>query len=225
MKLAIVVPTFNEEGPLAASLTRARGSADLLIVSDGGSSDRSVEVARSMAQVVRGELGRGRQLNLGAEAALDGGADVLLFLHADTLLPSMARRLIEEAIGAGAVGGGFAVRFDDQRSMFRLGAKIVNLRTRALSMPLGDQAQFVTARTFRNLGGFENWPILEDLDFILRMRRQGELAIVEQPVVTAARRFTERGIIRTVATNWLIWLLFLFGVKPARLARLYPSIR
>ena len=75
------------------------------------------------------------------------------------------------------------------------------------------------------MGGFKDWAILEDLDFIVRLRRYGKIAIIHQPVTTAARRFLKRGILRTVATNWLIWILFALGVPPQRLARLYRHVR
>jgi hypothetical protein len=101
----------------------------------------------------------------------------------------------------------------------------VNLRTRLAFMPLGDQAQFATRETFRELGGYREWPLLEDLDFAKRMRRRRRLAVLPDPVVTSARRFAQQGPIRTVLTNWLIWLLFLLGVSPHRLARLYRKIR
>jgi hypothetical protein len=92
-------------------------------------------------------------------------------------------------------------------------------------VPLGDQAQFATAQAFRALGGYRDWPILEDLDFARRLKRHGRVALVERPVTTAARRFVERGVVATVATNWLIWGLFLAGVSPHRLAGLYRQIR
>ena len=226
MRLAIVIPTLDEETTLAENLAAARQLADLLIVADGGSTDRSLALAAQHgAQVVHTGAGRGRQLNAGARAALAQEATVLLFLHADTRLPANARYLVESSQQQEAVGGGFPIRFDDPRVIFKLGAAIVNLRTRFLRLPLGDQAQFVTAVVFRELGGFQNWPILEDLDFIRRLRRRGRLCIPQQPVTTAARRFTERGIARTIGTNWLIWALFLAGVEPRRLARLYPQIR
>jgi len=107
----------------------------------------------------------------------------------------------------------------------RLGTRLVNLRTRWLRLPLGDQAQFATRETFERLGGFRDWPLLEDLDFAWRLRRAGAMTIVPAQVVTSARRFLSRGALRTVATNWLIWLLFLFGVSPRRLARIYEHIR
>ncbi len=226
MRLAIVIPTLNEEAVLSASLDRAHQAGDIVVVSDGGSEDHTLEIARRRAtRVVTSEAGRGRQLNRGAAAAIEEGATALLFLHADTRLPPDARTMVQEALESGALGGGFPVRFDSTRRIFRLGARIVNLRTRLLRAPLGDQAQFVKASVYSAMGGFQSWPILEDLDFISRLRRQGRVAVLETPVTTSARRFTERGIAKTIAINWLIWGLFLVGVEPDRLARMYPQIR
>ncbi len=112
--------------------------------------------------------------------------------------------------------------------MLRLGERLINLRTRLTRLPLGDQAQFVTRASFDRLGGYRDWPILEDLDFAWRLRKtfgRRRLALIEERVTTAARRFVEQGAARTVATNWLIWLLFALGVSPHRLARLYRQIR
>ena len=92
-------------------------------------------------------------------------------------------------------------------------------------MPLGDQAQWATRETFERLGGFPDWPLLEDVDFMRRLRRLPGFAIIAEPVTTGARRFLELGSVRTVAINWLIWLLFFCGVSPHRLARLYRQIR
>jgi len=91
--------------------------------------------------------------------------------------------------------------------------------------PLGDQAQFASRAAYDALGGFRSWPILEDLDFAWRLRRLGKPAILRGPAVTGARRFLQRGVLRTVSTNWLIWALYFCGVGPARLARLYRNIR
>jgi len=223
MRLAIVVPTLNEEDTLRRYLPAALAVADELIVSDGGSDDGTVALARELgARVVTGPPGRGGQLNRGAAAAT---ADVLLFLHADTTLPEKGVERLREAVARGAPGGAFYLRFDVDRPMQRLGAWLINWRTRRLRVPLGDQAQFATRETFENLGGFRDWPILEDLDFALRLRRLQGFTLIEEPVTTGARRFVEQGAVRTVATNWLIWLLFLCGVSPHRLARLYRQIR
>jgi rSAM/selenodomain-associated transferase 2 len=221
-RLAIVVPTLDEEDTLRRTLPAALALADEVVVSDGGSADRTVEVARELgARVVTGPPGRGRQLNRGAAAA---EADVLVFLHADTTLPPGGAAAVRAAVARGAAGGAFLVRFN-RGGLLRLGSRLVNLRTRLTRLPLGDQAQFATRETFERLGGFKDWPILEDLDFALRLRRTGRLVLIADAVTTDARRFLRQGIVRTVATNWLIWLLFFLGVSPHRLARLYRQIR
>lgn len=223
MTLAIVVPTLNEEAAVRRHLPAVLAAADEVIVSDGGSRDGTVEAARRLgARVVEGPPGRGGQLNRGAAAA---SSDVLLFLHADTTLPPDGIEQVREAIAAGAPGGGFLVRFDVDRPLQRLGERLINARTRRLRVPLGDQAHFAARETFERLGGYPDWPILEDLDFVLRLRRLPGMKIVESPVTTGARRFVEQGTVRTVAINWLIWGLFLCGVSPHRLARLYRQIR
>ena len=224
MRLAIVVPTLDEEDALRRHLPAALEAADEVVVSDGGSCDGTVEVARQLgARVVTGPPGRGGQLNRGAAAA--STADVLLFLHADTTLPTGGAQAVRDAAARGAPGGAFLLRFDADRPLQRLGAWLINRRTRWLRVPLGDQAQWATRETFERLGRFRDWPLLEDLDFILRLRRLPGFTLIEDPVTTGARRFLEQGTVRTVAINWLIWILFLLGVPPHRLARLYRQIR
>jgi rSAM/selenodomain-associated transferase 2 len=234
MRVAVVVPALNEEAALRLTLPAALAVADELVVSDGGSADGTVEVARRLgARVVSGPAGRGGQLNRGAAAT---SAEILLFLHADTTLPGGAIEAIRQAVAGrpaargettagAALGGAFLVRFDAEGPLLRLGAWLINLRTRLTRLPLGDQAHFVTREAFEQLGGYQDWPILEDLDFAWRLRRRGRLAILGLRVTTGARRFLELGVLRTVATNWLIWSLFVLGVSPRRLARLYSQIR
>lgn len=223
MRLAIVIPALDEEEALRASLPEAVALADEVWVSDGGSRDATVPVARELgARVVTGEAGRGGQLNRGARAA---DAEILLFLHADTRLPPSAARRVREAVAAGAVGGGFRVRYDDDRRVLRLGNRLIQLRTRLTGCPLGDQAQYATRAAFEALGGFREWPILEDVDFIRRLKRHGRTEIVDETVVTSARRVLAQGVTRSIATNYLIWALYFLGVSPHRLARLYRHIR
>ena len=255
MRVAIVVPTLNEERTIAHTLPAAQAAlaalasreplaaGSELVVADGGSLDRTVEVARALgARVVACPAGRGGQLNRGAAATT---AEILLFLHADTTLPEGALAAIRAVIsgnrggnrdgnrGGGragdpaqpAIGGAFLVRFDQGGPLLRFGAWLINQRTRATRLPLGDQAQFVTRAAFSRLGGYRDWPILEDLDFAWRLRRHGRTVILRQRVTTGARRFVELGVARSVATNWLIWLLFVAGVSPRRLARFYSQVR
>lgn len=227
MRLVIVMPVLEEEGTVEAAVAGARRHCDEVIVVDGGSRDRTVALARRAGATVTTATrpGRGQQLRTGAAVALEGGADALLFLHADTRLPSSAREEIEQALAGKAVGGGFLVDFEAAPPLLRLGRRLVDLRTKRWRMPLGDQAQFAAAEAYVRSGGFADLPILEDLDFMRRLGRQGPISIIPRRVTTSSRRFIERGVVRTVATNWLIWLLFAAGVKPVRLARLYVLVR
>lgn len=219
----MVIPALDEASRLAASVTSALAIADEVIVSDGGSSDGTPEIARRLgARVVNGAAGRGAQLNRGARAA---SGDVLLFLHADTVVPEELRRQIEDAVARGAGGGGCAIRFDPGGPLMRFGAGWINRRTRLFRIPLGDQAQFLTREAFDELGGYRDWPILEDLDLMRRLRRSATIAILDGPVVTSSRRFRALGVVPTIARNWTIWTLFALGVSPARLAALYRNRR
>ena len=218
-RLAIVVPALDEEEALRAHLPGALAAADQVVVSDGDSGDGTREIAGALgATVVRGPAGRGAQLNRGA-AACD--AELLLFLHADTSLPPGAAGLVRAAVAAGYDGGAFAVRFAPGTLPYRIGGTIASARSRLTRLSLGDQAQFVTRQAFERLGGYREWPILEDLDFARRLRRHGRVTILPAAVTTSGRRFQSQGIARTLATNWVIWMLYAAGVPPSRLARLY----
>ncbi|MEL7060235.1 MAG: TIGR04283 family arsenosugar biosynthesis glycosyltransferase [Acidobacteriota bacterium] len=226
LRLRIVMPTLDEAERLPATLERALEEGDEIVVSDGGSRDATVALARSLgAHVIEGPAGRGLQLERGAR--LDSGSpwDIVLFLHADTLLPTGAGAGVRQAVADGAVGGGFEVRFDGARRLYRLGDRLVSWRTRLTQCPLGDQAQFVRREVFEQLGGIQPFPILEDLDLARRLKRAGRIAILSPPVSTSSRRYDRQGIVATVALNWTIWALYALGVKPRRLARLYRQIR
>lgn len=223
MRLAIIIPTLDEERALPELLPQALELADEVWVCDGGSSDATVEIARSLgARVITGTPGRGVQLNRGARAC---ESDILVFLHADTRLPAGAADLVRSAIADGALGGGFLVRFESEPSWGRTARRLINLRTRLTGWPLGDQAQFVRRDAFTALEGFREWPILEDLDFIRRLRRHGDTVVISDPVTTSARRFLQHGALRTSVVNHVIWSLYFAGVSPQKLARLYDNIR
>lgn len=227
MRLLIVIPTLDEEGALGPLLEIARELGDGVVVADGGSTDATLEIARrGGVATVRSKPGRGGQLNHGVEAlppAQEG--DVLFFLHADVRPPASARDEIRRAVEAGAVGGGFRVRYEDPPRLLAWGCRWIDLRTRWSGWPLGDQGQFVRRDVFEELGGFRPWPILEDLDFVRRLARRGEVALVESPVVASARRFRHQGLLRTVAVDWLIFAAYFAGVSPHRLGRFYRQVR
>lgn len=221
--VAVVIPTLNEESSLRRCLEAVAADADDVVVTDGGSRDATCRIASELgARIVIGSPGRGPQLNRGASSTR---TDILVFVHADSILPAGAIERIRQAVSRGHPGGGFLVSFDDPARIFSLGSTLVNARTRLTRIPLGDQAQFVTRETFERLGGFRDWTILEDLDFGRRLKTQGTVAIIDSPVLTASRRYRQNGISRTIANNWWIWFLYLLGVPPADLAKRYRDIR
>ena len=151
---------------------------------------------------------------------------MLLFLHADSRLPEGAREAIEAALDDPAVvGGAFRIRYGGGGRLLRLGARLANARAEMTRCPFGDHAIFARRTVFEELGGFRDWPLLEDLDFARRLARRGRTVLLPAEVVTSARRFERLGVWRTVAINWLILLLYFAGVSPSRLARLYGQGR
>jgi len=222
-RISIVVPALDDEEAVAHHLPPLVATGAEVIVADGGSRDQTATRAETLGgRVVPSAPGRGVQLNAGAAEAK---AEILLFVHADTRLPTEALERVCQAIDDGAIGGGFKVRFATDRGVLKFGAWLINRRTAITRVPLGDQAQFATRAAFDALGGFEDWPILEDLSFGRRLKRHGRTSLIDIPVTTSPRRFERKGVLRTIATNWLIWALFFAGASPHRLARLYRQVR
>jgi rSAM/selenodomain-associated transferase 2 len=226
MRLSVVVPMLNEEGAIAATLRALRSAAPNaeIVVVDGGSEDRSVETARPLSNlVIEAPRGRATQMNAGAARA---SGDVLAFVHADTLVPASFEADIRAAmVEPDVVGGRFDVALDDRHPLCVLIGHLINLRSRISRTATGDQAIFVRRKVFEALGGFPDIPICEDLDFARRMKRAGRVACLKSRVVTSARRWRKRGILTTVLTMWTIRALYLAGVSPGRLRRLYADVR
>jgi rSAM/selenodomain-associated transferase 2 len=224
MKISVIVPTLEEADRLDETLVAARACAEgaELIVVDGGSRDETTEVARRHgALVLQATSSRAGQMNQGAAEA---AGEVLLFLHADTRLPRDAGALVEQALRDPAVAGGcFRLEFDSRSFALRPLAYLTRFDFPLLHF--GDQAFFVRARAFRDLEGYRPWPLMEDLDLWLRLRRRGRLVVIQEPVVTSARRFLRTGVIRQQLKNGLIVLLFLLGVSPGTLKKLYGGTR
>ncbi len=222
--LSAVVPTLDEERTLGPTLARLARIADQIVVADGGSRDATREIATRAGALWLAcedeERGRGAQLAAGARRA---NGDVLLFVHADTLVPESARELILGALAQGALGGAFRIRFDASGWRYRLGERVASWRSSLTRTSFGDQAQFARRDTYELLGGFRPWPLFEDYDFSRRLKRAGRVAILPAAVVTSARRFERLGPARTVLRNWHLLLRFHFGASPEELARSYRS--
>lgn len=222
-QLSIVIPVLDEARNLEAllpALESACPGAEVVVV-DGGSEDGTPEVIARFPWVtlVGSPRGRARQMNAGAAAAR---GDVLLFLHADTRLPTGAAAAVLAALDDPAiVGGRFDVAFDNTRPAFRMIAALMNLRSRLSGICTGDQAIFVKRRTFEALGGYPDIPLMEDIELTRRLKRAGRLACLRERLVTSARKWEREGIIRTIVLMWTLRFLFFCGVAPGRLHRWY----
>ncbi|SRR6266508_2995547 len=225
MRLSVIVPAHNEEATIGQTLahTCELVQPSELFVANVCSTDRTGEIASRYAQVLTLESTRGAALN---QAAALATGDVLLFLHADTLLPPEAATLIEAAlVDWNIVGGAFRLQLDDPGWLARLVARGVNARSALLGTYFGDQGLFVRGETFAQIGGYRDWSVMEDLEILSRLRRQGRLALLQAEVVTSARRHRRGGWVKTLATVWAICLLFRMGVPSQAMLRLYQPRR
>lgn len=226
MKLAVVIPALNEVAQIGKAIDSAQrasgseGSEVEIIVVDGGSGDGTPGRAEQAgARVVATDAGRAHQLGVGARAS---SGDVLLFLHADTTLPSGFATAIEEALrDPRVVGGAFRLRFDRRGAGLRVIEWGARLRVALFRMPYGDQALFVRRRVLDEIGGVPQAPIMEDLDLVEAMKRRGRLALLPLDAVTSARRYVEGGALRTALRHWAAMLAWALGIDRARVAAWY----
>jgi len=225
-KLSVIVPMLNEAGAIAATLRAIRhGAPDAeIVVVDGGSIDTSVAVAKPLCDYVFvTRRGRAVQMNSGARAS---HGDVLAFVHADTIVPATFGGDIVSALSdIAVVGGRFDVRLDASALPYRVIGAMISLRSRISRTGTGDQAIFVRRDVFDRLGGFPALELCEDLEFSRRLKRAGRVACLRSRVTTSARRWNRDGVVRTVVRMWLIRAMYLLGVPPARLKRMYSDTR
>jgi rSAM/selenodomain-associated transferase 2 len=225
--LSIVIPALDEEQHIGATLqalapARARG-AEVLVV-DGGSSDGTVALAAACAdRVLRAPRGRSSQLNAGARTAR---GDLLLFLHADSIVPAAFDRTLADVVADHPLAWGrFDVRISGGDALLAMVAAMMNVRSRLTGIATGDQALFATRALFDRAGGFPSQPLMEDIAFCRRAKRIAAPLCLRERVTTSGRRWTQQGIVRTVVLMWRLRLAYFFGADPARLAARYRDVR
>ena len=220
-RLAVIIPTRNEEKNAARIVKEAKAAVgtDVYVV-DGGSTDNTKNVAAEAgATVLASPPGRARQMNLGAQAT---SAPFLFFTHADSQLPEACDAYIRYFLQIdGISAGAFQFQTDNPAYKYRILAKLANWRSRILHRPYGDQGLFLTRSTFEALGGFPEQPLMEDFEFVRRLRRRGRIAIAPVPLITSARRWEKLGLVRTTLRNLKIIAAYKAGVSPERLAAWY----
>jgi rSAM/selenodomain-associated transferase 2 len=221
--VTIVIPALDEERAIGATLdavARVRGAVETIVV-DGGSRDRTVEIARSRgARVLTSARGRGAQMRAGAAEAR---GKAVWFVHADTRPPEDGAERLLDALET-AVGGNFEIVFDgptrEARGLTRLYPWL-----RLLGLCYGDSAIFARRDVYERIGGMRPYPIFEDIDLVRRLKREGRYVRLSSEVVTSSRRFEGRSFTLTFARWAAMQVLYWLGVSPYTLARWYAPIR
>ena len=223
MKLSIIIPTLNEEAIICSALgalawLQAKGHE--VIVADGASRDNTVKLAQPLAdQVISSKTGRAFQMNAGAGAA---HGDILVFLHADTLLPRDADTLIMNGFAqSGRKWGRFDVRLAGRRPSLRLIEFMMNRRSRFSGIMTGDHCLFVRRELFNAIGGFPEIALMEDIAISRLLKRHGRPLCIKQQVITSSRRWEQKGVLRTTLLMWRLRLGYFLGENTRRLARIY----
>jgi rSAM/selenodomain-associated transferase 2 len=224
VKVSVIIPALNEAERIENAIERAwQAGADDVIVVDGASDDdTAARVANSHCRFVASARGRAVQQNFGAKTAT---GDVLLFLHADTWLPSGAVDQIRDALRQpGVVAGAFRQRIEARGLGYRIMERGNALRVRFFGRAYGDQGIFVRRDVFERVGGFPDEPFLEDLLLMRRLNRVGRPVLLPGPIHVGARRWQRRGLARQTLRNWAILAAHWLGATPKSLARWYTVL-
>jgi rSAM/selenodomain-associated transferase 2 len=226
-QISIIIPTLDEAAAIAATLAalaplRERGH-DVIVV-DGGSRDGTPELARPLAdRVIAAPRGRANQMNAGAAEAR---GDILLFLHADTVLPPDADRAVLEGLATTRLlWGRFDVVIAGRHPLLPVVAWFMNFRSRLTGIATGDQAMFAWREAFLRAGGFPPIPLMEDVALARALGRLSQPLCLAERVTTSGRRWESRGVLRTIALMWWLRLRYFLGASPERLAQRYDAPR
>ncbi len=224
-RVSVVIPALNEAHALPQAIAAARrGNPHEIIVVDGGSTDGTPEIALAHDAIVRtAPACRATQMNRGA--AMTTGESIL-FLHADTLLPADYTTQVRQTLAQpGTVAGAFEFAVTEDFPGRRWIERATNWRARRWQSPYGDQGLFLRSEIFRQTGGFAELPIMEDYEFVRRLRARGRIVIAPAVALTSGRRWRELGALRTTLVNQAIILGYRLGVPPARLVAWYRTRR
>ena len=220
--LTVVIPAFNEENHIRRAILSVTDRDVEVIVADGESTDGTVSLAEALgARVIHSPLGRARQQNCGAAAAM---GENVLFLHADTRLPEgYVTQVFETLMAKGPVLGAFRFKTDFRRPLMRLVEWMTLLRSKYLRLPYGDQAIFMEKAIFEKAGGFPVVPIGEDLFLVRHLIKHENVKVLmaKGAAVTSGRRWKTMGPLKTTWINQLMLMGMTMGISLHTLSRLY----
>jgi uncharacterized protein len=223
--LSVVIPVLHESHMINATIGRIRAiqggpGVEIIVVDGSPDADTLHAITDKEVKAITSERGRAAQMNRGAAEAR---GEILLFLHADTVLPPGAfSRIAAAAEDERIEGGAFDLGIDGKGATFRIIEHVATLRSRFTRLPYGDQAIFVRSAYFRRLGGYTPLPLMEDVDLMKRIRRAGgRIHIIPEKVKTSARRWQVEGVLRCTLRNRTIMFLHALGLSPQKLASWY----
>ncbi|ADQ15469.1 TIGR04283 family arsenosugar biosynthesis glycosyltransferase [Halanaerobium hydrogeniformans] len=225
--LSVIIPVLNEEYNIVRIIDyieKENVKAEI-IVSDGDSEDLTVEKAKAKgAKVVVGNAGRGQQLNRGAQLAT---APLLLFLHADSRLEKSALESLVKNMTKkeDKIGGCFKLKIESEHPLLKFISWSSNLRAKYLNLIFGDQGIFIRKKAFQEIGGFPEIELMEDWEFSKKMAAYGDLEFLEDKIYTSARRWEKNGVLKTFFLMHKIKILYILGVKPRKLKKIYKDSR
>lgn len=223
-KISIIIPVLNEESSIESAFSHAREIADEVIIVDGGSTDTTLEILSGFdCKLFHSSRGRGQQLYAGAEQAT---GEILLFLHADTWLPAVARtQLLDcwESFEApkSSFGGCFEQKINDPRSVYRWIESGNRWRAKRQQLPYGDQGIFVSRELYDSVGGMPQIPLMEDFEFARQISKHAKLEVLPGPIHVDVRRWEKVGPFRQTLRNWIIAIRYRLGASPEELKKKY----
>ncbi len=225
MKISAVIPVLREGQKINEVLNLlnvvSAGVSYEVIVVDGDPAGSTIRnVSDSGVITLTAPKGRAAQMNAGAGRA---SGDILLFLHADTLLPQNAFAKITTALCSGRfVGGAFNLDIQNSRRIFRIISRCASLKHRLTRVPYGDQAIFMLRSYFQEMGGYPEIPLMEDIELMKRIKRKGwRIIILQDAVKTSSRKWDKDGVFYTILRNWMLQTLYLLGMPAERLVKYY----
>jgi len=225
MKISVIIPVLHEREKINEILDSIKSIAadvpyEMIVVDGDASGDTIAHISDSSVITLTTPRGRAFQMNAGAAKAC---GDILLFLHADTLLPQKAfPKIITALSNSSFIGGAFDLKIQNHRWIFRIIGRAASWKHRLTRVPYGDQAIFMLRRYFQNIGGYAGIPLMEDVELMRRVKRQGgRIIILPDAVTTSSRKWETDGVFYTIMRNWIIQVLYLFGMPARRLIKYY----
>ncbi len=228
IKISIIVPVYNEEqliNPLLSHLVSITSQIKSeIIISDGHKEATTLDtidnryLSTHKIKTITAPLNRGNQMNKAAETA---SGEILLFLHADTLISQTAFENIPILLDEKRAGA-FRLGIDSKKLRYRIIEKLINIRTKLTKNPYGDQAFFIKRDYFYKMNGFFKFPVMEDIDLMRRIKKDGETILISgHKVITSCRRWEKEGFFKCTFRNWLILVMYYCGEHPDRLIKYY----